>query len=262
MNSIKEFNKTRRGSQKPALDVNETQTLNKSIASVANLTSAVNARILNFNVEQSSSHSFDNTQNASNVEGINPVNLESEPISVSLAQPNFKPFIKRILLAMLVLFVSCLVIYLMKYDSINRMIGFYRSIDSDINNSCQEPGAWQAYIEDNYNWMIEQVQELVKRFWSQSSDQAEIREPDNWSDHFSNKTCAFAKDFGLDCFWDPESPAPEPDDSWSTYFKESACGFAKNFGYEYFCVPEPPALEPTMTEHVFQYVDDVYQRLW
>ncbi|XP_066922773.1 uncharacterized protein [Clytia hemisphaerica] len=128
---IQEFNKTRRGSQKPALDVNETQTLNKSIASVANLTSAVNARILNFNVEQSSSHSFDNTQNASNVEGINPVNLESEPISVSLAQPNFKPFIKRILLAMLVLFVSCLVIYLMKYDCINRMIGFYRSIDSD-----------------------------------------------------------------------------------------------------------------------------------
>eukprot|EP00111_Clytia_hemisphaerica_P003443 TCONS_00009840-protein len=175
---IQEFNKTRRGSQKPALDVNETQTLNKSIASVANLTSAVNARILNFNVEQSSSHSFDNTQNASNVEGINPVNLESEPISVSLAQPNFKPFIKRILLAMLVLFVSCLVIYLMKYDCINRMIG------------------------------------------SQSSGEDEIPKPDNWLNHFSHKTCDFAKHFGLDCFWAPESPAPEPDDSWSTFFNQ------------------------------------------
>ncbi|XP_066922749.1 uncharacterized protein [Clytia hemisphaerica] len=162
---IQESHKTRRGSQKPALDLDDTQALNKNLASVANLTSAVNANILNFNVEQSSSHSFDNTQNETNVEGINPVNLESEPISVSLAQPNFKPFIKRILLAMLVLFVSCLVIYLMKYDSINRMIGFYRRIDSDINNSCQEPGAWQAYVEDNYNRMIEQIQELLKGFW-------------------------------------------------------------------------------------------------
>jgi len=258
---IQEFNKTRRGSQKPALDVNETQTINKN-TSVANLTSAVNASILNFNVEQGFSHSTDSTQNVSNVEDINQVNMESEPISVSLAQPTFLPSIKRFLLAMLVCLVSCLVIYLMEYESINRVMGIYKRIDPDISNTCQEPIAWQTWMADMYNWVIEQVQELVKRLCSQSSDQAEIREPDNWSGYFSNKTCAFAKDIGMDCFWVTESPAPEPDDSWSTYFTQNACGFAKSFGYEYFCNPEPPAPEPTMTEHVFQYVDDVYQRLW
>jgi len=257
---IQEFDKTRRGSQKPALDLDDTQTLNKSVASVANLTSAVNASILNFNVDQGFSHSTDSTQNESNVQNINPVNMESEPISVSLAQPTFLPYIKRFLLAMLVFLFFCLVIYLMEYETINKMIGFYRRIDPDINNSCQEPGAWQTWMADMYNWMIKQVHELVKGLWSQSSGEDEIPKPDNWLNHFSHKTCDFAKNFGLDCFWIPESPAP--DDSWSTFFTQSACGFSKRVGYEYFCVPEPPAPEPTMTEQVFQYVDDVYQRLW
>jgi len=261
MNSIKEFDKTRRVSQKPALDLDDTQTLNKSVASVANLTSAVNASILNFNVDQGFSHSTDSTQNVSNVEDINQENMETEPISVSLAQPTFLPYIKRFLLAMLVFLFFCLVIYLMEYETINKMIGFYRRIDPDINNSCQEPGAWQTWMADMYNWMIEQVHELVKELWSQSSGQDEFPKPDNWSDYLNNKTCAFTKGFGLDCFWAPE-PVQEQDDSWSTYFKESACGFAKGFGYEYFCVQEPPASEPTMSEQVFQYVDDVYQRLW
>ncbi|XP_066914586.1 uncharacterized protein [Clytia hemisphaerica] len=243
--------------------MDDTQTLNKNmVASVVNLTSAVNASLLNNNVGEGSSHPLTNTQNESNVEGINPVNLESEPISVSLAQPTFLPNIKEAILAMLVFLFFCLVIYLMEYETINKMIGFYKSIDSDINNSTQEPGAWQTWMADMYNWMIEQVHELVKGFWSQSSGQDKIPKPENWSDHFSNKTCAFAKDFGLDCFWVPESPAPEPDDSWSTYFTQNACGLSKRVGYEYFCMPEPPAPEPTMSEQMFQYVDDVYQSLW
>jgi len=57
-------------------------------------------------------------------------------------------------------------------------------------------------------------------------------------------------------------PEPVQDDSWSTYLSERACGFSKTFGYEHFCVPEPPAPEPTMSEQVFQYVDEVYQSLW
>jgi len=102
---IQELNKTRRGSQKPALDLDDTQALNKNIASVANLTSAANASIMDINIDDGevSSHSLNSTiTHEPGVEDINPVNLETEPISVSLAQPNFKPFIKKAVLAMLV----------------------------------------------------------------------------------------------------------------------------------------------------------------
>jgi len=92
-----------------------------------------------------------------------------------------------------------------------------------------QPLTWSQWLSDIYLWIIRQFYSFINVF------------------NFSAP---------------PESPAPEPDDSWSTYFKESACGFAKGFGYDYFCIPEPPAPEPTMSEQMFQYVDEVYQSLW
>eukprot|EP00111_Clytia_hemisphaerica_P012430 TCONS_00036480-protein len=166
MNSIQELHKTRRGSQKPALDLDHTQALNKNVAaSVVNLTSAVNTSMLNLNAGEVSSHSLTNTTNVTDRENINPVNTETEAISISVAQPNFQTHIKGALLAMLVCLVTFAVVYLMEYDSINKIMRFYRSIDPDINNSTQEPEAWQTWMQQVYNWVINQVHELIKGFW-------------------------------------------------------------------------------------------------
>ncbi|XP_066913623.1 uncharacterized protein [Clytia hemisphaerica] len=243
MNSIQELHKTRRGSQKPALDLDHTQALNKNVAaSVVNLTSAVNTSMLNLNAGEVSSHSLTNTTNVTDRENINPVNTETEAISISVAQPNFQTHIKGALLAMLVCLVTFAVVYLMEYDSINKIMRFYRRIDPDINSSTQEPEAWQTWMQQVYNWVINQVHELIKGFCSQSSHQDDLREGDNWLDYFSQKTCDFAKDVRFDCFWVPEQPAPEPTMTEKAFrYMNDAY---QSLCYEHFGVPEPPASEP------------------
>ncbi|XP_066922772.1 uncharacterized protein [Clytia hemisphaerica] len=91
-----------------------------------------------------------------------------------------------------------------------------------------QPLTWDQWLSDIYLWIISQFDSL----------------------------------FAILSFSAPPEPAQEPDDSWSTYFTHSACGVSKSIGYDYFCIPEPPAPEPTMSEQVFQYVDEVYQSLW